>query len=49
LHKYSSNDTEGRSTSLATAQFNRPHIIFCKWSVVTMCLSSTVSEIFYVE
>jgi len=33
-----------RIKSLATVQFNMPHITFYQWSVVTMCLSCIVSE-----
>jgi len=31
------------------AEFNRPHITFCQWSIVTMCLYCIVSETFNVE
>jgi len=36
----------GHSRSLTMGQFNEPHIIFYSWSVVTICLSCIVSEIF---
>jgi len=35
-----------RLRSLEMAQFNMPHVTFYWWSVVTMCLSCIVSEIF---